>query len=296
MSIIPILRDSSPGKIYIDRSSNSNPYPVIKVDGDEIDFLNGASTISNYEEFFEKDFSKILNFNSFRLIVSNFRSNQVSFKTSSRILFIPTRYFTLLRIEDSNSKKDKLNNKTISGSNLLLIKNKAEELLYGNKIETTSDRKKSFLNPETGSLYTAVSTKEESTPRHILTYEDIKSNLNTILESWKNLRNTLQNQNCLQIPMDITMGSVAPLFKNTNFEKGYLTAYIEYLYREVGEEEVYKKSISITYKGSSASLIEDGVQLVWSLPDTPEALIKIVWDKSLIHSARMLSINLIKYK
>jgi archaellin len=295
----PIVREPSLNSIYTERSSLSEVFLTLRAGSRDIDFINSSETVSTLESYKNLEFSKFLDNGSLKSIVDDFYSNWVSTKVSERIKVKSSLFNTYLQVENSEINKLKDNYLSVPLDIEEDLKSKALELgLEDKDFSSRSNRETKFLNSLGNEVVNVVLISEGRDSRKDLDKKELFSSFSEVIYRWS-IINSMSNKtdwDPFTLDMSKTLGSSAPIFGDVPYSQGYNELSATVLYNEVGSDIIYKESFSLGSNTSCASVVKNGIQLIWSLPDNPASTIKIVWDKSIVDAARITAVELGKIK
>jgi hypothetical protein len=295
MKLKPILRDSSPNSFYLDNTSITDPYPVLKINDEDINILQeeALSTLINYSNL---DFTGLLNLSTLKILADNFGTNHVKTKISERISFQADLFNTYLTTEGTTQNSLQQSILEVSDETREEIKTKALDLGYLNTInEGNSNRITSSYNSDLELVKNIVESPEIYKERRDLNIFELIENSTHIERAWNSIKEiaSTDGEN-LSGDLSRTLGSVVPIFKNVPYKEGYNVLSATAYYKKLNDTNLYKESFNLSSLSSCASKIKDGIQIIWSLPNTEHSLVKIVWDRSIVDSARMTNLKLAK--
>jgi hypothetical protein len=306
MKLQSIARNSSTDLFNLDPRSTSNSYPVLELNSGEVDFINSEDTICTLENYISKDFTKFVTVESLKSIVENFYTTQTRVSLSDTISFQNDTYTAYLQIGEDRyeTTSGDLNNIGIEDRDNIVLK--ALELGYNTPESETSTREVKVLEssgPASNKTYsrgTLIETDfEEFNDRGDRGIDGIYKLVDEIDNFWESLRSLARSKgDVISVDLSKTLGSVAPVFGDIEYESGYNVLSATILYEALSSDGnsrvLYKESINMTAEETSASLGRSGVQLLWLKPETPYSTVKVVWDSSKVFSAKIDNIKFSK--
>lgn len=282
MKLNHIVRDSSTDLFYIDNTSITNSYPKLKLNSSTVNTVI-EEVLYSLEYYKGKNFNKFLQFSNLREIVDFFETNQVHTKVSTRIQAQVDLLKTYLTVDGEKSKYEKPDN-TLTESEKTILINKADELGMSDEIlggfslrENTSyvgSEKKTFN----------VQTVEKFNPREDITYKDIYTSLEILNSIWEKIVETTKDSEVIELDSSITYGNSLPLYSSIPFSPDYKRLSGTIIYKEIGDDNIYKDSFSIEAEETSVLNLES-LQVLWVSPKTKNSLVKLVWDYEVIEEA-----------
>lgn len=295
MKLKPILRDSSTNSFYLDNTSITDSYPVLKINDEEVNILPDES-LTTLVKYSNLEFTGLLNLSTLKILVDNFGTDHVKTKISERISFQSDLFNTYLTTDEITQNSLQQSILEVSEETREEIKTKALDLGYSNTLdEGISTRITSSYDRNLELVKNIVDSPEIYDERKDLNRSELIKDFNNIEDIWSSIKETSKiDGEVISGDLSRTLGSAVPIFKNIPYEEGYNVLSVTAYYKKLNDTNLYKESFNLSSLSSCASKIKDGIQVIWSLPNTKNSLIKIVWDRAKIDSARMTNLKLAK--
>lgn len=295
MKLKPILRDSSTNSFYLDNTSITDSYPVLKINDEEVNILPDES-LTTLVKYSNREFTGLLNLSTLKILVDNFGTDHVKTKISERISFQSDLFNTYLTTDEITQNSLQQSILEVSEETREEIKTKALDLGYSNTLdEGISTRITSSYDRNLELVKNIVDSPEIYDERKDLNRSELIKDFNNIEDIWSSIKETSKiDGEVISGDLSRTLGSAVPIFKNIPYEEGYNVLSVTAYYKKLNDTNLYKESFNLSSLSSCASKIKDGIQVIWSLPNTKNSLIKIVWDRAKIDSARMTNLKLAK--
>lgn len=301
MKLKQITKDTSSGVINLQNTSSSNLYPRLSVGTtvinmvpnfalqDPEDFLSG---ILNNTPFLLDNTPGLITFKSIKEIVEGFYMTWNRFRKGSvRFQYgYTTSYYYLPFLTPALRLKEYTQPTAISSGDETLIVNKAVELGYNStSYSDTSYRKKRVYTSNTSTSQFSEDETEINSDIPEISSKSLQGVSESIQSSWNAVKNYSQIEGeIINLDTSITEGSVCPLYLTEGFETGFncVTGFV--YFEDATNNDIYKESFSINTNTTSSTQVHDGIQVILTNPTTSNSVLKLVWDNSLVASAKII--------